>query len=59
MHAGLGLLRLEPAAFWRMTPREFAAACGPPGAGRPVPARSTLEFLMQRYPDGGSIDQFQ
>ncbi|MDF2097315.1 phage tail assembly chaperone [Aquibaculum arenosum] len=26
MQVGLGWLRLPPAAFWQMTPREFAAA---------------------------------
>jgi len=54
MYAGLGLLRLEPSAFWRMTPREFAAACGASGR-RPstAPKRSELQSLMQRYPDGG------
>ncbi|WP_366556439.1 phage tail assembly chaperone [Aquibaculum sediminis] len=26
MQVGLGWLRLPPAAFWQLTPREFAAA---------------------------------
>ena len=52
MHAGLGLLRLAPADFWAMTPREFAAACGPAFAGRSAPTRGVLHAMMARYPDG-------
>jgi uncharacterized phage protein (TIGR02216 family) len=49
---GLGVLRLAPDAFWRMTPRELAHAMRahlPP----PVPSlpRSALARLMQRFPD--------
>lgn len=54
MHVGLGLLRLGPEAFWRMTPREFAAACGSGPAGRSVLSRAGFEALVERYPDGGS-----
>ncbi|MEW5963553.1 MAG: rcc01693 family protein [Pseudomonadota bacterium] len=54
MAAGLGLLRLEPRAFWSMTPRELAAALGavvgPGGTGAP-PSRRDLAELMQRFPD--------
>jgi uncharacterized phage protein (TIGR02216 family) len=50
---GLAVLRLPPEAFWRMTPREFAAAlgviCGP--AGTPL-ERGGLRELMERFPDG-------
>jgi uncharacterized phage protein (TIGR02216 family) len=50
---GLGVLRLAPDHFWRMTPRELAfaieAVCG--RAGEP-PARATFNELMTRYPDG-------
>lgn len=52
MGAGLGLLRLSPDAFWRMTPRELAAAMSallPPSAGH-LP-RGDLEALMARFPD--------
>jgi uncharacterized phage protein (TIGR02216 family) len=53
MAAGLGLLRLSPATFWALTPKEFAAAIkavlGP--AGVAPPARSDLARLMQRFPD--------
>jgi uncharacterized phage protein (TIGR02216 family) len=53
--AGLGILRLPPAAFWAMTPRELALAMR--GAARasalaPTLARSDLADLMQRFPDG-------
>ena len=53
MAAGLGLLRLPPAHFWSMTPRELQAALrallGP--ATDMLLARSTLTQLMDRYPD--------
>jgi uncharacterized phage protein (TIGR02216 family) len=55
MHAGLGLLRLDPNAFWRMTPREFAAACGALAPTRPRLRRRDLERLMRLYPDGEVI----
>lgn len=54
MAAGLGLLRLRPADFWSMTPRELEAALrgllGPAYLDTPLP-RSTLTHLMTRYPD--------
>jgi uncharacterized phage protein (TIGR02216 family) len=54
MAAGLGLLRLSPAAFWAMTPRELDAALrgllNPANLDAPLPRRS-LTALMQRYPD--------
>jgi uncharacterized phage protein (TIGR02216 family) len=53
MGFGLGVLRLPPDAFWRMTPRELAAAAhaifGPEGA--PL-ERSLFLDLMKRFPDG-------
>jgi uncharacterized phage protein (TIGR02216 family) len=52
--AGLGLLRLAPAAFWSMTPRELEAALrgllGPAQPEAPLP-RSALAQMMTRYPD--------
>lgn len=49
---GLGVLRLSPDAFWRLTPRELAhaaeAVLGPAPA---APDRSALEALMRRFPD--------
>jgi uncharacterized phage protein (TIGR02216 family) len=54
MAAGLGLLRLPPAQFWSMTPKELAAALhgllGPPTADAPLP-RAALTQMMARFPD--------
>ena len=58
MALGLGLLRLDPQMFWRMTPKELKAAAA--GVVLPVPpglARTELEALIRQYPDdedGGS-----
>ena len=50
---GLGVLRLSPDAFWRMTPRELALAARAVSGRSITPlARSTLLNLMTRYPDG-------
>ena len=53
MAVGFGLLRLPPATFWSMTPRELGAALGAvTGAVRPAPpSRADLAQLMQSYPD--------
>jgi uncharacterized phage protein (TIGR02216 family) len=55
MAAGLGLLRLRPADFWRMTPKELDAALhgllGPLHGDSPL-SRPALAELMARYPDG-------
>lgn len=49
---GLGVLRLAPEQFWRMTPRELAYAIET-ATGRGVPLdRAALAQLMTRYPDG-------
>jgi len=54
MALGLGVLKLPPAAFWAMTPRELAAALRglhrqpPPGFGR-----NRLAELMRCFPDRG------
>ncbi|MFG1301689.1 rcc01693 family protein [Xanthobacter sp. V3C-3] len=52
MGAGFGLLRLAPDGFWRMTPRELAAAVTAllPAQGGPLP-RAGLDALMARFPD--------
>ena len=54
MAAGLGLLRLRPADFWSMTPKELEAALngllGPAPGGEPL-SRTVLAVLMARYPD--------
>jgi uncharacterized phage protein (TIGR02216 family) len=53
MALGLGVLRLPPAAFWSLTPRELDAAIrGLTGSPVPhPPRRSDLEQLMNRFPD--------
>ena len=49
---GLGVLRLPPEQFWRMTPRELAYAIEAV-SGRSAPLdRAALAQLMKRYPDG-------
>jgi uncharacterized phage protein (TIGR02216 family) len=54
MACGLGLLRLRPADFWAMTPRELAlalrGAAGLPASGGAL-HRADLDRLMQRFPD--------
>jgi uncharacterized phage protein (TIGR02216 family) len=55
MAVGLGLLRLEPRAFWSMTPTEFAAAArailGPERLQPERPSRSGLSDLIAQFPD--------
>ncbi|MGQ3675625.1 rcc01693 family protein [Xanthobacter sp. TB0139] len=62
MGAGLGLLRLPPEQFWRMTPRELAlaleaisgAVSGEAGLSRHLSrhmTRDELGVLMARFPD--------
>jgi len=49
---GLGVLKLPPDAFWRMTPRELAAAIeAVRGRAAPPLARAAFDDLMRRYPD--------
>lgn len=49
---GLGVLRLPPDQFWRMTPRELAYAIEAV-KGRAMPIdRAAFAELMKRYPDG-------
>lgn len=51
LHAGLCRLRLAPADFWKLTPREFAAMTGA-FAPRPVRLdRAGLNALMHAFPD--------
>lgn len=54
MAAGLGLLRLPPAVFWSMTPKELEAALrgflGSTPADTALP-RAALAQLMSRFPD--------
>lgn len=53
MAIGFGLLRLPPATFWAMTPRELGAALGAiTGMERAgPPSRDDLARLMRSYPD--------
>lgn len=52
MAFGLGRLRLPPEAFWRMTPRELAAAARAFGSLQiNGPTRADLADLMHAYPD--------
>ena len=54
MAFGLGVLKLPPAVFWAMTPRELdAALAGHYGRDRlrQAPSRAELEALMANYPD--------
>lgn len=48
---GLGVLRLSPDEFWRMTPRELAYAIeAVRGRGAPL-NRDAFTEMMKRYPD--------
>lgn len=48
---GLGVLKLPPEQFWRMTPRELACAIEAViGRARPLD-RAGLVQLMKRFPD--------
>jgi uncharacterized phage protein (TIGR02216 family) len=49
---GLGVLRLPPDHFWRMTPRELACAIAAVrGPIREPMDRASLDSLMQAFPD--------
>lgn len=53
MRFGLGVLRLPPAAFWTMSPRELAAAWSAVVGERTGPLdRARLDAMMERFPDG-------
>ena len=52
MRFGLGVLRLPPRDFWRMTARELASAWGAVMGDRGPLARNELDGLMERFPDG-------
>jgi uncharacterized phage protein (TIGR02216 family) len=57
MAAGLGLLRLSPAVFWSMTPKELTAALNGllgPAASTTTFARADLTSLMSRFPDASA-----
>jgi len=49
---GFAVMRLSPAEFWAMTPRELAAAMRAFGHGAHAPpGRAEMEAMMQRFPD--------
>jgi len=48
---GLGVLKLAPEQFWRMTPRELAYAIEAVSGGRAPLDRASFDHLMKRYPD--------
>jgi uncharacterized phage protein (TIGR02216 family) len=52
MTVGLGVLRLSPAAFWAMTPKELSAAVAAlaPEGEEPI-GRGRFGELMRRFPD--------
>jgi uncharacterized phage protein (TIGR02216 family) len=52
MGFGLGTLRLAPDAFWRMTPRELAAAIGAVlGSREAALDAASFAALRARFPD--------
>jgi uncharacterized phage protein (TIGR02216 family) len=49
----LGILRLPPCSFWRMTPRELACAIeAVSGRAGAALDRAGLALMMARFPDG-------
>lgn len=50
MQAGLQVLRLTPADFWRLTPIELKLMLGAEGRG-PGMTRGQLEALTAAFPD--------
>jgi uncharacterized phage protein (TIGR02216 family) len=48
---GLGVLRLSPEQFWRMTPRELACAIEAVHGRHRAIDRAGFDALMKRYPD--------
>ena len=54
MALGLGVLRLDPRAFWAMTVPEFTAAARAimgPHAPSTLPTRADLARLISQFPD--------
>ena len=54
---GLGVLRLPPAQFWALTPRELLALATPPrlSPGGAAPDRTVLDALIDRFPDKRTV----
>jgi uncharacterized phage protein (TIGR02216 family) len=53
------VLHLSPDGFWRMTPRELAAAVRALGGGVAPFARRDLDALLRRFPDTHSSSSHQ
>ena len=51
MAFAFSVLRLSPAEFWALTPRELALAMAPYQKRRAAPARGELEVLISAFPD--------
>jgi uncharacterized phage protein (TIGR02216 family) len=51
MALAFGVIRLSPAVFWDMTPREFAAASRPYVRDGSALSRPALNALMADFPD--------
>jgi len=52
MAFGFAVMRLSPAEFWAMTPKELASAMHAFGHGMHAPpGRRELEGLIQAFPD--------
>lgn len=51
MGLGLGVLRLSPEAFWRMTLPELAAVAETIFPAERAPSRGKFAELMGRFPD--------
>jgi uncharacterized phage protein (TIGR02216 family) len=50
MQAGIGGLRLSPAAFWALTPVELQVMLGLTGSAAPM-LRARLDDLLAAFPD--------
>lgn len=57
MSFALAVLRLSPASFWAMSPRELAVAMGAYSRIGEAPGRSRLESLMRAFPDTGKNEE--
>lgn len=51
MRAGLHGLRLEPRAFWALTPVELMVMLGREGGGAAALTRDRLDALLRDFPD--------
>lgn len=51
MAFAFSVMRLSPAEFWALTPRELALAMQPLLRARSAPNRSELERLLNDFPD--------